>query len=235
MARKSRLILAGHAHLVVLRALADLRPFEAARDREMFLRAMRDADSAAPVQLHAWALLPREARLLIRPLEPTALSRWVQAIGRRYVSAYNRVHSRTGTLWSGRFGCSVVEPGEATLQSMIFVDGSAAEEEALTSASRNSKAAGVLIHDPPEYWSLGNTPFDRERAYVGMLSERLPPSVSSQIERCLRGGWPFGSAAFLGAITLKQPGRAAPRPRGRPRRTSVDMSPNIENQKKLTY
>jgi putative transposase len=170
------------------------------------------------VQAHAFALLPTEARLLATPAEKHALSRCLQAVGRRYVSTYNRRHRRSGTLWSGRFRCAAVEPGSPVLSALRFVDG-ASPEPALTSARHRCGGRRELwLVDPPAYWSLGNTPFERERAYAQLLAEPLPESDVARIRRCLAGGWPIGAAGFLRALEAERSRRVAPRPRGRPAR-----------------
>ena len=65
------------------------------------------------VALHAYALLDDAVQLLLRPPSDAALSRMMQALGRRYVAAFNRRHGRSGTLWDGRFRAGVVQPGRA--------------------------------------------------------------------------------------------------------------------------
>jgi putative transposase len=73
-----------------------------------------------------------------------------------------------------------------------------------------------LITEPPAYWLLGNTPFEREARYRAWLSEPLPAAWLQAFDAALRGGWPLGSEAFVAKLT-EQAGRPlARRPRGRP-------------------
>ncbi|MBI5719907.1 MAG: transposase [Burkholderiales bacterium] len=217
MARQHRLVIPGLAHLVSLPALAGLQPFPTPDDRTRFLAILRDAAAAQAMPVHAYALLPGELRTLVTPPTDAALSRWVQAIGRRYVSAYNRHHARSGTLWAGRFRSAPIEPGLWTLRALRFVDG-AAERDVTSAAHRcGGRRDGTLV-DPQEYWSLGNTPFERESAYASLLAEPLPDPQVARLRRCLTGGWVCGDEAFVRRLAAFDGPRIAPRPRGRPAR-----------------
>ena len=79
-------------------------------------------------------------------------------------------------------------------------------------------ARDPLLTDPPEYWQLGNTPFEREAAYGALLERGLNAEERQRVEHAASQGWALGSPAFLAevAATLGRPAR--PRARGRPRR-----------------
>lgn len=218
MARQHRLVIPGVAHLVSQPALAGVQPFAEPADRARFLAILRDTAAGEAIQIHAFALLPGELRLLATPAAGPGLARWIQAIGRRYVSAYNRHHARAGTLWAGRFRSAAVEPGHWTLMALRYVDG-ASSEHGLTSAShRCGGMRQAPVVDPPEYWSLGNTPFDRESAYARLLAEPLPDAEVARMRRCLVGGWVCGGEVFLRSLADAAGARVSPRPRGRPPR-----------------
>ena len=145
MARLPRLVLPGHAHVLILLGLTGHPVFADAADRHDFLQMLDEAGTAEPVALHAFALLETEVHLLATPQQPQSLGRWVQAVGRRYVSAHNRRHHRQGTLWSGRYRCAVVEPGPLRLAALQWVDGQPGAG-ALTSADHRlggSRRAGL--------------------------------------------------------------------------------------------
>jgi putative transposase len=220
MARQLRWVVPGLAHLVSLPALPGLLPFPGAADRERFILAMREAAAAEPLQVHAYALLPHEVRTLATPGNVQAISRWMQAVGRRYVSAYNRLYGRAGTLWAGRFRCAPLQPGPWTLQALLYVDGAAAEAGATSAPERCGAAprAGFLV-DPPEYWSLGNTPFERESAYTARLLEPREDAIVARLQRSLTGGWICSDEDFAAQIAAAGARPARPGPRGRPRKT----------------
>lgn len=218
MARQHRLVLPGLAHLLWLPALAGLHPFPNPEDRARFLDILRDAAAGEKVLVHAYALLPNEWRALATPPEAGALSRWVQSMGRRYVSAYNRHHDRSGTLWSGRFRSTALEPGAWTLSALRFVDGASAEPGVTSACHRCGGPRDAGLVDPEEYWSLGNTPFERESAFAQLLAEPLAETRVARLRRCLTGGWVCGEDTFLRGLVASGKPRTSPRPRGRPPR-----------------
>lgn len=217
MARLSRLALAGHAHYVIQRGHSASQVFADDEDRQQFLTALRESAGAHKTLVHAYALRDDEVQLLLTPPTAEALSRTMQSLGRRYVSAYNRRHGRSGTLWDGRYRCAVVEPGAALLAVLQLID----RQPALTGAThRCGGRRDPLLVDPPEFWRLGNTPFDREAAYRTLLVQG-EPSGAPALRQAALGGWAIGSAAFQAAVAQDQGRPARPRPRGRPRSPST--------------
>lgn len=215
MARLPRLALPGFAHYVIQRGHNGQAVFVDARDRDAYLGAIAAAAAAEPVQVHAWALLDSEVQLLVTPSESGALSRLMQALNRRYVSAFNRRHARSGTLWDGRFRAAVVEPGPLLLQALVMIDG-AATPERTSAGHRLGGAQATWVVDPPEYWALGNTPFEREAAYRALLAAGLPASTAAALRSAALGGWAAGMAPARCA-TLEAGRPLRPRRPGRPR------------------
>ncbi len=218
MARLPRLVVAGQAHFVVQRGHSGAPVFADDTDRAAYLAALREAAATEQVQVHAYALLPTEVQMLATPAEPAALSRLMQALGRRYVAAHNRRHGRSGTLWDGRFRCGVVEPGTTRLQALCLIDGASAEAGRTSAAQRQGGSRDTLLVDPPEYWQLGNTPFEREAAYRALLQAGVPPAAAQALRRAALGGWAAGSPGFKAGLASASSRPAQPRPRGRPRR-----------------
>jgi putative transposase len=229
MARLTRLALAGHAHLLTLRALGGLPLFVDDHDRAAFLAVLREAAQQHEVALHGHALLETQVYLLATPARAEGLSRLVQALGRRYVIAYNRRHGRRGGLWDGRYRATILQPGTAVLDALLFVDGQAPVEAGWTSAAHHlgSRREPGLV-DCAEYWRLGNTPFDRELAFRQRLQDGLGARRSEQLAAAAHKGWAIGDGAFLAQLAEQARRPVQPRPRGRPRKivgAGDDMSP----------
>ena len=221
MARLSRLEVPGQVHYLIQRAHGGLGArgvFADAQDREAFLAALQEAATTEQVQLHAYALLGHEVQLLATPAVPGALGRLVQAVGRRYGSAYNRRHQHRGTLWDGRYRCAVLEAGTRRLAALRLVDGQSAEAGYTSAAHRCGTARSALLTDLPELWALGNTPFEREAAYRALLQSGLPGADAQALRQAALGGWAAGSAAFAATVAQATARPARPRARGRPRR-----------------
>lgn len=259
MARQARLSLPGVLHYVVQRGHNGGVIAADAQDSERLLAMLRDAALSHGVVLHAYALAPRELRVLATPDAPESVSRMMQALGRRYATVYNRRHGRSGSLWDGRFRSALVEGADATLLALRHVDaavpwadgsplagvavsspsvpaaGQAPQQPALGDAphgqlwpaadiprgSAGHRSGGrrdAALVDPPAYWQLGNTPFDREQRYRHLLDEPLAAADRQRLQQALLAGWAIGSPGFLADLATRTARPLQPRPRGRPRR-----------------
>ncbi len=222
MARLPRLVVAGQAHCVVQLGLPERPVFVDSTDRHRYAAMLLlSAAVSENCPVHAWALLDHEVRLVATPATATALARLMQAVGRRYVSAYHRRHGGSGTLWSGRFRSAVLEPGAAVLDALRWVDGAHAAPESTSASHRGSGPGLAGLQDPPELWALGNTPFEREAAYRVLLAAGLPRSREQWLRNAVMGGWAAGSDPFVSALGAGMNRPARPRGPGRPRRRNV--------------
>ncbi len=231
MARQTRLVVAGLAHYVVLRGNAGQAVFHDDADRREYLSALQQAGAANAVAVHGYALPDTEVHLLVTPAEGPALSRMIQAIGRRYVARFNLRHGRSGTLWEGRFRAAVVEPGPPSLGCLCAIDhlgaGSFGDDEGLAGAAvpdplRSSAAHHLglrhdgLLAELPAYWQLGNTPFAREAAYGHLLQTGASGGQGDALLRLAWRGKVIGSAAFVRRLSEQLSRPLLARPRGRP-------------------
>jgi putative transposase len=218
MARLPRLVLPGRPHLVIQRGHSGHPAFADDADRHACLDALREACAVNGVAVHAFALADVEVHLIVTPPTAKALSRMMQTVGRKYVSAYNRRYGCSGTLWDGRFRCAVIGPGEWLLAALQLVDG----QGGLTSAGhRTGGARDPMLVDPPEIWQLGNTPFEREIAYRTLLVHGVPEREAAVLRRSALGGWAIGSPDFLALAAAETTRPLRPRPRGRPARARL--------------
>lgn len=196
-------------------------------DRRNWRALLGEALATTRVALHAWVLLPDHFHLVLTPAGEGDVGRLMQSLGRRYVSTFNRRHGRSGTLWDGRYRACLVEPGQEVLHSLRFVDAhlhrsGASEEQALAWSSlahHLGRSRDPLLTDPPELWALGNTPFERQAAYAGLIEVGLPAGQVARIAAAVHRGWPLGSADFAAALAARTGRAASPRPRGRPPRS----------------
>jgi len=231
MARLRRLACPGLVHHVLQRGHNEQAVFVDDDDRRAYLGALHEAVRADGLALHAYALLDNQVQLLLTPPSEAALSHAMQSLGRRYGAAFNRRHARSGTLWEGRFRAGVVQDGPHTLASLQAVDGLAlrrgqaesARASVWTSAPhRLGVRRDAWLSDPPEYWLLGNTPFEREAAYAALLDQGLDAALLQRIEHACAQGWVLGSADFVEQLAGRVGRPAGPRARGRPPRSTAE-------------
>jgi putative transposase len=218
MARLPRWVVPGLTHLVIQRGHSGLAVFTDALDQQAYVNAVHSAAASEAVKLHAWALLDTEVLLLLTPDTAPALSRFIQDLGRRYVSAYNRRHGHAGSIWAGRFCCAPLEPGAQRLFALRWVDGAGVTDATSSAHHRLGGPRDALLTDPPEFWQLGNTPFEREAAYRQLLAQGLAAGTAAALRRAAVAGRALGTPTFITGLGAAAQQRQMARPRGRPRR-----------------
>lgn len=218
MARLPRLALAGRPHYVLQRGHNGSPIFVDAEDRQAYLQILKEAIAANGIALHAYALGDAEVRLLVTPAQAEGVSRLMQAVGRRYVAGFNRRHGRHGTLWSGRFKSTVVDDAHVIdcVRHIETLPSGPVGSQWSSAGHHIGAASSPLIREHPSYWSIGNTPFDREAQYRRLLDEPLDEALSAAIDAAIDKGWPLGSAEFTHQLASETARRLHPLRRGRP-------------------
>lgn len=234
MARLPRLILPGHPHHVVLRGNNRQAIFFTDLDRQHWLAVLAEAAAQYRVAIHAFVLMDNHVHLLLSPETAEGLSRMMQAVGRRYVGWFNARHQRSGTLWEGRFRAGLIEGERHLLACMRYIELNPVRAALCTEAAQWpwSSAAHHLgltrqsiITEHPLYWTLGNTPFEREHAYRELLQQGVAPAEADLFTNAVLRGRPVGSPAFLQPLASIHARVVTRRPRGRPRKAVMEDSP----------
>lgn len=229
MARLPRLNVPGQVHHVILRALQPLLIAQDDADFEFLHGLLVQHAPRLGVQLHAYVLLNNQYQLVLTPQQATSLPGFMQAIGRDYVRYYNQRYGRSGTLWDGRYRCTIVESAAWIMDCLVSVawapvyDQQATSPEAyLWSSYRYYAGAAVdkALTPPSAYWALGNTPFAREAAFQELVQKDLSRERRTCLEQAVWGGWALGSEDFLHTLQLHTQRRISQRKPGRPRATA---------------
>ncbi|QTN21877.1 transposase [Rhizobacter sp. AJA081-3] len=228
MARLPRLSVAGVPHLVEQGGHNGQALFLDSADRRAYRESLREAATASGVALHAYLLDTARVLLLATPRDAGALSRMMQRVGRRYTAEFNRRHERSGTLWSGRFRATVLQPGTCFIAAMRHVesdaavagDGGAADGERISSVAHHlGLVVDPLVSDHALFWALGNTPFERHAAYGLLAMQPIQPEERRRFDDAVRKGWALGTEAFLAEIAATTSRRVRPLTAGRPRKS----------------
>lgn len=232
VARLPRLTVAGLPHHVIQRGAADGIIFVDDEDRGALLGLVAECAKASGVAVHAWVLLATEFQLLVTPQAQAALGRFMQGVTRRYARRFNARHGRLLPLWAGRFRSTVLQPERHLLACMVVMDrlpllvGLAAHAadypwSTCRHYAGTAVVAGVTV--PPQYWALGNTPFEREAAYGKRVAAGLGDVRRRALLDATEKGWALGDAHFVAEVQARSGRRAAPahpgRPRSKPRST----------------
>lgn len=227
MARLPRLILAHQPHHVILRGNNRQAIFFSDLDREFLLSALKEVAHQHGVAIHAYVLMDNHLHLLATPTAAESLSRMMQSLGRRYVGWFNARHQRSGTLWEGRFRAGLIEGDRHLLACMRYIELNPVRAGLCTDPSQwpwssaahhLGLARNALVTEHEMYWSLGNTPFEREHAYRDFMAQGVGPAEQARFTDAALRGRPVGSEAFLKPLAVDHAAVVAPRPRGRPKK-----------------
>jgi putative transposase len=225
MARQPRLILPKQPHLILQRGNDNQTIFRDDEDHERFLGWLKECARFYKVAVHAYVLMPTQAAILATPPDEDGLALMMQKVGRYYVPWFNSKHGRSGTLFQGRFRTSLVDAAHYLLAASRYLELAPVQAQLAASPldyrwSSYAHHAGVhpdpLITDHMLYWSLGNTPFQREAAYTELVQQGYGSDEGELIGTALNKGWPVGSHAFKAELEKTTKRQILPAKRGRP-------------------
>jgi putative transposase len=229
MARLPRLDLPGIPQHVIQRGNDRQACFAAEDDYLHYRQELGEAARRFGCALHAYVLMTNHVHLLVTPPEPGAVSRMMQALGRRYVGCFNARYRRTGTLWEGRFKAGLVGSTRYVLTCYRYIElnplraGMAATPGEYRWSSHRCNAHGA--HDPritahPAYRALGGGEAGRV-AYRALFAEVLADEAIEAIRMHTQQQRAWGSRRFQAQVEALTGRAASVRPRGRPRPTKV--------------
>jgi putative transposase len=231
MARQPRLILPNQPHHVLQRGNDNQPIFREDEDYARFLGWLRDCAKSCRVAIHGYVLLPNHLHLLATPVDETGLGAMMQKVGRLYVPWFNAKYGRSGTLFQGRFRASIVDPERYFLPCTLYIELNPVraalafmplDYQWSSYAHHAGARIDPLITDHAKYWQLGNTPFQREAAYLALAEQGLGSAELEAINGATLKGTPLGSQAFLVRLEKETKRKILPAKRGRPFKAKDD-------------
>jgi len=225
MARQPRLTIPGYPHHLMVRGNNRQAVFMDDQDRRDWLALLHAQAAAHRVAVHAYVLMDNHVHLLVTPKTQDGPSRMMQAIGRLYVRGFNRRHGRSGTLWEGRYRSTLLEGERYLLACMAYIDlnpvrAGVAAEPADYRWSSHAHYAGLrsepMLAPHALYWALGNTPFEREQAYVQLVRQAPGSQAQLDLSRAVHSRSAFGGESFIAELQARTHRRLTPGRPGRP-------------------
>ena len=120
MPRGPRLDAPHTLHHVMVRGIEGRLIFRDDRDRDDFVRRLRDVALSKDLTIYAWALLPNHLHLLLRT-GMVPLPRAMRSLLTGYAGAFNRRHRRRGHLFQNRYKSIVVEDEPYLLELVRYI------------------------------------------------------------------------------------------------------------------
>ena len=230
MARQARTIIPGQAMHVMVRGNNRETLFFGDADRRIYLDWLREAAKQFGSAVHAFALMPNHVHLLVTPQNADSLAKTMQSLGRRYAQYFNQQQHRSGTIWEGRYRSSLIDP-DYFLRCQRFIElnpvrsGFESSSQASTWTSFTSHIgdnAEPWLVDHQHFWSLGNTPFERQMRWAAFVKEGAPHWEDQQITEALVRSKPWISDSYAKKLFKDNPEQVLIRRRGRPKKINLN-------------
>ena len=227
MARLPRYSITNQCQHVILLARDGQTLYFEEQDYQYFHDCLDAAAYNYNLKVHAWALLPERVHLLATPGNADSVSRVVQSLGRNYVQYFNETYGAEGTLWEGRYRATVIDAKHYLLDCSRFIESAPVRDGlvnkpgdyAWSSFARNAQGkADEMITPAREYRALGDNDKECAGAYRKLFRSKLDNDLATRIHDSAMKGWVLGDARFAAKIEKLSGRRAAPLPKGRPRK-----------------
>lgn len=184
--------------------------------------------------IHVYVHLDNHFHLIATPLKADSLSRMMQYVEARYVRYFNDRYNRTGTLWEGRFGSTVIESGRYFFTCSRYVELNpvrallAEHPAAYRWSSFHSNAMGApdpLVTPHELYDSLASDAQTRRIAYRSLFAAHLDAEVCTKIRKATLQRRILGSADFEAHVASCLNRRVKPASHGGARRSRQHCAP----------
>lgn len=231
MPRKRRLFIPDLPQHVVQRGVDRQPVFFSDSDCARYLNTFSEYAERRNISLHAYCLMTNHTHLLVSAKEKGALSACMQELGRKFVSTTNRIRSRTGGLWEGRFYAGYLEPEGYLLRCMRYIELNPVRAKMVANAgayrwsSFSANATGrenVMITPHPVYQKLGDTQEARAYAYRKSFDgepEGVDRSViDEEIRSATRQGVLIAGTTYAADVARRLNREVTAKPRGRPKK-----------------
>jgi len=227
MARLPRLWLPDLPQHLIIRGNNRQAIFRSDGDRVFFHRCLVEVSRQHGVRVHAYVLMGNHVHLLATGRAARSISGMIQAAGRRYVSYFNYLYKRTGTLWEGRYRSSVVETDRYLLTCQQYIElnpvraGMVSDPLGFFWSSHRCLAQGKaddMVTPHALYEGLATADPERRHRYRMMFDRPISPETMIIIRNSVQKGWALASEEYCRQLALRSGRRAAPLSRGGARR-----------------
>jgi len=237
MARHPRLIVPGIALHVYQRGNDRKATFREDSDRLVYLSGLGEYCKRWQCGLHAYCLMTNHVHLMLTPAYEEAPALLMRDLGRLYVRYFNDRHSRTGSLWEGRFHSCLLDSARYVLGCQRYIDlnpvraGMVASPDAYcwSSYAGNSGARNDPLLSPhTEYLALSVDERTRRSAYAALCREAEEHEFLAAIRDATFGGLPLIGEELRSRLLAAGVRLERAKPGRRPEPTSDAEPPNLE-------
>jgi putative transposase len=169
--------------------------------------------------------MTNHVHLLVTPSAVGGVAGMMQDVGRRYVRLFNETHSRSGTLWEGRYKSSLIDSETYLLTCHRYIELNPVRARLVEYplqyrwSSHAYYALGTndpLITRHALFNGLANDEPMRRRVFLAQFQDAIANELIERIRITANQGWALGSDRFLDQIEAVLGRSARPPKRGRP-------------------
>ncbi|MBU0503557.1 MAG: transposase, partial [Candidatus Omnitrophica bacterium] len=205
MARRPRLFVSDVPYHVVQRGNNKIPIFLADQDYRIFLDTLQEAKTKHPCFIYSYCLMPNHFHLLIEPKEDNNVSLLIKLLGAKYVRYINKNYERSGTLWEGRFKCSLIDKELYFLTCLRYIEmnpvraGIVNSPELYRWSSYRVRAVGersFIVDMDHWYDNLGSNAEERQNKYRQFFQNSISDSALQLLREMTNKNGIVGSVNF---------------------------------------
>ena len=206
MARHRRIRFSGFPQHIIQRGVDRQACFSEESDYRLYLGLLQELAPLAGCEVHAYTLMKNHVHLLVTGRLEGACSLMMKLLGQRYAQAINKRWKRTGPLWEGRYKSSLVESTAYSLACQRYIEFNPVRARMVRRpadyrwSSYRANALGEaspLLTPSADYLKLGSDGVSRRLAYRALCGEPQSEAHVEAIRKAIRGGYVYGSPAFI--------------------------------------
>jgi len=233
MPRTGRIVCAGYPHHIVHRGHNRDAVFLTDSDRISYLETLREFRAALSLQVYGYCLMTNHVHLIINPgADSSVVGQLMKRLAGRHTRRINRLKTRTGTAWEGRFKCSLIDTNSYLLACSRYVDLNPVRARLVSRPeefpwSSFRALAGLAdsnwLDASPCYLALGESSEDRQKRYRDFVGCAVDEQQLEFLRNAVRRNQLTGSGDFVTAMEDRTSRRISSRAPGRPRRTAASQ------------
>ena len=220
MPRRQRTTTAGVIFHVVNRGARRGLLFDSDADYYAFETLTLEAVRRFDVALLAYCLMPNHWHFVISSPAGRTLSRFMHWLTTTHARRWRHVHGTDGegAVYQGRFKAIPIAADDHFLWVCRYVERNACRASLVERAEDWKWSSLWQLQNNPEATWLATWPVPRPRNWVECLNLPQTAAEVEDFRERVRGGQPFGDEEWRTSM-LREMGRLAKRPPGRPRRS----------------
>ena len=227
MPRTARIVVPNTPHHIVQRGHNKQPVFHEDNDYCAYLSILRKWAREYEVKVYGYCLMTNHVHILLDPgSNVNSLASVMKRVAGKFARRFNGRHSRTGTLWEGRFKSSPIQTDAYLLACCRYIDlnpvraGMVEHPSAYPWSSfrqKTSDSDDTWIDLDPCYIALGRTMDRRMQSYARFVTEGIPDDGETEfIRQALNSGKLTGNDQFIDAVEMMVGERIELVPPGRP-------------------